>query len=386
MNYKNKFLLILLLVFPYLMHCGPAIPTESEINEMVRAENFEALYSSYSKILIDQSFKSSIPGYEEPTLTEKIELELIFSGTEFSKRILNLEYISNQNAQLYTVAQLERSDTVVSGLHPYIYRAYKIDSFNFERNKIKALIKSDSTFKSLIVDDIIAEINSGGDFDKVLELAQLANLNMPNDLFSKIQNYPNQIARIKSEERRDDELTINLDRELLSIKRKITNLQNETDFDVTTAIVENSYIFEGYMVALNDQTQIGDVYEVRDMQGNIYLLQTIDTKFSSKGFFELRVIDTGTKIPMTVRDGGFTRNIPLLTEVKKRAISDYSEYTNQYEILKEKERELLRKISLQERKRNRSPEEYDQLIQSKRTEYEKTRELLKTWFLNNFES
>lgn len=368
-----QYLMVLLLL---VISCGPS---DQDVLTMIETNNYDALFQYYQSLDNDDRIES-IPGYESPTLYEQAVLALVFSNTKYSKELLENSSRNENRAILLTIALLQRPDTIVQGIRPFIYQAYKSKNFTFDKSTLRAMMKRDTAFRPLILDDIEKMLESSFSTDDLIELANLANVELPIDLITKIREIPDQVAKIRSEEKSDDDLTRALNRELFLIEREIRNIGNNSDIDITAEIVENSYIFKGYMVAFIDKTVVGDVYEVRDLNSSIYLLQTIDTRFTSKGFFEIRVLGTQTEIPMTIKDGGFTRDIPMITEMNQSLLIQYNEYHEEFSTLANKKREIQNKILAQQSKRMKSPEEYEALIQSKLTELNEAKNELKTWF------
>ncbi len=379
--FKKK-LTILTLISISLIACEPS---PEKVQEYLSTDNYEQLYN-YFQNATDKSI--SIVGYQDPTLFEKVMHSLIFNPSDYSaKTISRISPKSKNWALSITKVAIDSSYNIPEGLHEVVYTAYKDQRVVvIGKEKIEQLIKSDNGFKPLLIEEIKESLNTSFSTTKITILANLASIELPKDIIKRISEIPDEIADIKRQENDDYQLTTKLKRERFLVQRELSNLNSNTDYKVVKALVEESYFFEGYMVAYIDDIATGEVYEVMDLSRNLYLLNTVETSFTSKGFFKLRVLKSGLEIPMTLRDGGFKKDIPLITEVNSEVVKDYRSNKNQYDQLLAKIDNIDRQIAQKEQLRKKNPEEYELLAKQKRNELDSKKNELKTWILNELRS
>ncbi len=380
MNHPIKQSLGLITIFGLLLFgCEPS---SSKISQYIAEGNYEELYD-YFQHAKDKSI--SVVGYGEPTLYENVTNALVFNPSDYStKTIENLSKYDIDLGLSITKTAIDSSYIIPEGLHPIIYTAFENQRVvAIGKKEVEQLIKSDPNFRPIIIEKILEITNSRLNISKISILANLGSIRLPRELLVKIENIPGEIASIKSQQNLDYQLTSNLKSQKFHIEWELDNLGSNADNKIAKAFVENSYMFEGYMVAFIGELSTSEYYEVRDLYSNLFLLQTTETRFTSKGFFKLRVLKSDAKIPMTLRDGGFKRDIPLISEVRKSTVTDYYNYKEKALELSDELTLLERKISAQERKRKKSPEEYERLIQEKQEELQQYKQELKSWILNN---
>lgn len=324
-------------------------PREQQIQQYIKDKNYSQLLSIMNTEVTEGNTQSlKIPsdrrkGENDSTLFIRATYSLLLSSTGFASSagdvlLSNKEKINSYSFILKRIIDhaVEAGDYAPQNLDRFLYEVYTDSENGLNQEyaqKLKQIIRTDSVFIDRIKISIIRELNTEKDLGKIQELLDLARISAPLNLFDQV----------KSTEREYETARTNLSNRvarLTSIDDRIEQLESKYGKELIRQ-AKASYKFEGYMVAQLEQIAGVMVYEVRDMYANTYVLFTKTTRFTSKGFFSLRVVK-GDDLTMktTPSSGGFDANFPSITEVTEEWYNKYLLYTQEVISLESGRREI----------------------------------------------
>lgn len=344
MKLRSRLLYLFLISLTVILSCSD--PKEKQLLESTQNKNYSQLMSLFSDELSNGNtgiLKRPVDGNPEPsdsTVFVRAAITLLSSSTYSASNTGEL-ILNNKNtirSFLFLVREVidfsyENGKKTPEHLDSFLFRVYReqLDELDEDyKSKLDQLIRTDTVYVDRIKVSILRELNTSKDLTVIGELLDLAAIEIPNNLIEHIEQKQQELESVR-------ELSANRSSRISGIQTRIERLENKYGSELIRQARE-SYRFEGYMVAQLNQIANFMMYEVRDMSRNTYVLFTRETRFSSRGFFSLRVVKGGD-LPMKTTEsyGSFDSNFPTITEVTDEWYQKYLLYLQEVDPL---EREL----------------------------------------------
>lgn len=344
MTIRRNLQCLLVLLIIITISCSD--PREQQLQEFIENKDYSQIMTILNEELtagntgILKSPNDQKTGVNDSTLFVRAAKALLFSSTYSASNTGDI--LLNNKARIGSYTYLLQSvidQAVANGyyvsnkLDRFIYEVYSDPQNTLDEEytqKHEQIIRTDSVFVDRIKTSIIREVNTEKNLDRIQTLLELANIEAPKKLFDNIRSTQSRLETAKENSR--SSIT-----RRSSLSDRIERLEIKYGSELIRQ-AKASYTFKGYMVAQLDPIANIFVYEVRDMRANTYVLFTKETRFTTKGFFSLRVVKGGDLTMKTTQsNGGFDANFPSITEVTDEWYNKYLLYTQEVQPL---EREL----------------------------------------------
>lgn len=294
--------------------------TRDDVRVLLENENYQKMYQLISSS--DNSIKSS---KDENALYKELTKSLLYSETEYADSLIKLGNSESALDTLLARQILENENKIPQGSEALV-----LDYFLKRGDKFKPRLRqayiNDTTFSSN-VDSLLYELAMDNSHSKVLPLLEITDIQVPDSYRNIItKSLQEKEQALKKKEELSSEKK-NLERNVSLLRSEIEDLKEE--YKISIALVEKSYSFRGYMISKLGGSSTNEFYEVQDGYRNTHVLITTETSFKSRGYFSLRVVESGNQ-PMELKNG-FTKDVPVLTELTDRARANYNEYQRKIE-------------------------------------------------------
>lgn len=343
---RRLFYLILFTVIPLF---GCSDPKEKQLIELTMSKNYSQLMSLFNEELANGNtkiLKKPIDGIPEPsdsTIFVRAALTLMTSTTHSASNT-GLLLLNNKNSvESYFFLVQEIIDLSIKNgtktpehLDSFLYTIYTEQFDELDDNyksKLEQLIRTDPVYIERINTSIIREINTSKDLNRILSLLELVKIEAPPILFNQIYATESQLDElIDARDKRRSSFS--------NVNDRISRIENKYG-EIEIKLAKSSYLFRGYMIAQLASDPPITYYEVRGGNGTTYVLMTTETRFTSRGYFTMRVVPgSKAKLPTNQSYGGFDKNIQFLTELRTEIWNKYQLYTQEVRPLESELRSL----------------------------------------------
>lgn len=346
MKLRRLFYLIFFSVIPLF---GCSDPKEKQLIELTLSKNYSQLMSLFNEELTNGNtriLKRPIDGKAEPsdsTIFVRAALTLLSSST-YSASNTGLLLLNNKNSiesyffLVHEVIDLSIKNGIKTPEHldNFLYQVYTEQFDELDDNyksKLDQLIRTDTVYIERINTSILREINTSKDLNRILSLLDLAKIEAPSRLFNLIYATEKRLVELRN-------VRYARGMSFSNVNARISRIENKYG-EIEIRLAKSSYLFRGYMIAQLASDPPITYYEVRDGSGTTYVLMTTETKFTTRGYFSMRVIAGSTAtLPTNQSYGGFDKNIQFLTELRAEIWNKYKLYTQEVQPLESELRSL----------------------------------------------
>lgn len=320
-------------IYPSILSCllllSSCSSPEADIPKHLEAGEYEVVYTYVGEQIENRT--ATVRKYlnDEPEPFETALLGLLASDSEYASKTSKL--LSNKYRHIKNHERLERriwgrlinqNRSVPDSLHSFLLHQFETDNIQ-HKTHIYEQFSSDYGFKAIVLNyyEEYLEGNLSIPKSELESLTQLVELQELSQVVVELNSVKKQLWDTRHDYK--------------YIETRVENAfsfaeDHRKEYEEVKEIIDESYIFSGYMVAYMSDNFRGDysnkVYSAKNMTNSKpVMLVTTDTRFTTMGHFRLRVVELG-EIPYKWKDENGNESQDKFTAVMELPASRIEDY------------------------------------------------------------